>query len=156
MSQVTPASTEAVRLYTIGFAGKSAQEFFGLLQQAGIKRLVDIRLNNVSQLAGFTKKTDLEYFLRVIAGIGYVHLPALAPTKQILDAYKDKQISWAQYEQEFKSLLEDRHPERTISAAEFDMNCLLCSEPTAEQCHRRLSAEYLRERWGNRVMIRHL
>lgn len=156
MSQPMPADTPEVRIYTIGFAGKSAREFFSLLQQAGIRRLVDIRLNNISQLAGFTKRADLEYFLQALAGIQYAHMPAFAPTKQILDAYKDKQMTWTQYEQEFKSLLEDRRPERTISASEFDRNCLLCSEPTAEQCHRRLSAEYLRERWGNAVIIHHL
>jgi uncharacterized protein (DUF488 family) len=156
MSQNSPASSDPVRLYTIGFAGKSAQEFFGLLQRAGIKRMVDIRLNNVSQLAGFTKKADLEYFLKAIAGIEYIHLPSFSPTKSILDAYKDKQMSWSEYERQFKELLEDRRPDRGLVPTDFDMNCLLCSEPTAEQCHRRLTAEYLRKRWGGSVTITHL
>ena len=105
-----------ITLFTIGFTGKSAEEFFETLRKAGVRRLVDVRLNNVSQLAGFTKKRDLQYFLRSIAGIAYVHEPSLAPTKDILDAYKKKRIDWSEYESQFKQLLRVAPPARTVDA----------------------------------------
>ena len=142
-------------LFTMGFAKKNARDFFRLLQNAGVRRLVDIRLNNVSQLAGFTKKDDLAFFLRAIAGIEYLHRPDLAPTKDILDAYKKKRIAWGEYERQFKQLMEQRQPERLLSRQDFDRACLLCSEPKADQCHRRLVAEYLRNKWQS-VEVRHL
>ncbi len=148
-------TSHSITLFTIGFTGKSAEEFFERLHKAGVRRLVDIRLNNVSQLAGFTKKRDLEYFLRAIADIAYVHEPALAPTKDILDAYKKKRIDWSQYESHFKQLLESRRPHEQLTPGELDHACLLCSEPTAEHCHRRLVAEYLREQWKE-IAIEHL
>ena len=151
----TNETGQSIKLFTLGFSGKSAQEFFEGLQEAGVKRLVDIRLNNVSQLAGFTKKRDLEYFLRVIAGIEYVHRPELAPTKDILDAYKKKQIDWNEYERRFGELLEQRRPARELHTRDFDRACLLCSEPKPNHCHRRLVAEYLRSQWGS-VVIQHL
>jgi len=145
-----------IRLFTIGFAGKSAQTFFETLQNAGVKRLIDVRLNNVSQLAGFTKKKDLEYFLRVIANIEYLHYEDLAPTADILDRFKKKgEMDWPEYERLFNSLLEERRPEERHKPAEFDEACLLCSEPTAENCHRRLVAERLRDKWEE-VVITHL
>ncbi len=142
-------------LFTIGFTGKPAEEFFETLRKAAVRRLVDVRLNNVSQLAGFTKKRDLQYFLRVIAGIAYVHEPLLAPTKEILDAYTKKRLDWSEYESQFKRLLQLRRPHERLTPAELDHACLLCSEPTAERCHRRLVAEYLREQWKE-IDIRHL
>ena len=144
-----------MKLFTMGFSGKSAQVFFSKLQQAGVRRLVDVRLSNVSQLAGFTKKRDIEFFLREIAGIAYVHRPDLAPTKEILDDYKKKRFDWAEYERRFNDLLDERRPEEQLTATEFDTACLLCSEPKADKCHRRLVAEYLARRWGN-MEIRHL
>lgn len=144
-----------ITLYTIGFTGKSAKAFFESLQNAGVKRLLDIRLNNVSQLAGFTKKRDLEYFLRAIADIDYVHEPSLAPTKDILDDYKKKRIDWDEYERRFRQLLNDRQPAHTLAREDLDRACLLCSEPAAEHCHRRLVAEYLQDQWGG-VEIVHL
>ena len=145
----------AIVLFTVGFAGASAEDFFGKLRRAGVRRLVDIRLNNVSQLAGFTKKRDLPYFLRALAGIPYAHVPDLAPTKEILDDYKKKRIDWAQYERRYVQLLEERRPAARLASAEFDHACLLCSEADARHCHRRLAAEYLREAWAN-VAIEHL
>jgi uncharacterized protein (DUF488 family) len=142
-------------LFTMGFAKKNAREFFAKLTEAGVKRVMDIRLNNVSQLAGFTKKEDLAFFLQAIAGIEYVHHPELAPTREILDAYKKKQLDWAGYEQRFLQLLRERQAECIVAPEEMDGACLLCSEPSAGKCHRRLVAEYLRERWGS-VEIRHL
>ena len=144
-----------ILLFTIGFTGKSAEEFFETLRKEGVRRLVDVRLNNVSQLAGFTKKRDLQYFLRALADIAYVHQPLLAPTKDILDAYKKKRIDWSQYESQFQQLLRLRRPQEQLTSSEFDHACLLCSEPTPEQCHRRLVAEYLKEQWTD-IAIKHL
>ena len=155
MTEAKPAARPTLRIFTIGFAKKGAREFFSVLHSAGVQRVVDIRLNNVSQLAGFTKRADLEYFLSAIGGIAYVHRPDLAPTKEILDAFKKKQIDWTEYEKRFVELLRERHAETLISPHEMDGACLLCSEPTAKKCHRRLVAEYLREKWDN-VEVCHL
>ncbi len=157
MSGPTPQGNgNSITLFTIGFAGKTAEEFFSKLQSAGVKRLIDVRLNNVSQLAGFTKRKDLEYFLRVIAKIEYLHYQDLAPTSDILDRFKKKgEMDWAEYERLFNLLLEQRRPEERHGRGEFDQSCLLCSEPTADNCHRRLVAEHLRRKWMN-VEIRHL
>jgi len=144
-----------ITLFTIGFAKKSAREFFEILKQAGVKKLVDIRLNNVSQLAGFTKKNDLAYFLREIAGIDYSHKPDMAPSKEILDGYKKKTLSWTEYEERFSKVMVERRIENLVTPSDLDGACLLCSEPKADTCHRRLVAEYLRDKWGD-VEIRHL
>jgi uncharacterized protein (DUF488 family) len=148
-------SSRSITLFTVGFTGKTAQEFFEILKQSGVRRVVDIRLNNASQLAGFTKKGNLEYFLRTIADINYVHEQDFAPTKEILEDYKKKRIDWNQYENQYRRLIEERRPAKKLKPEDFDLACLLCSEPTAEQCHRRLAAEYLKETWGN-VTIVHL
>lgn len=134
-----------MKLFTIGFTKRSAAEFFGTLQRAGVRRVVDIRLNNTSQLAGFAKAKDLEYFLRAIGRIGYVHLPQFAPTEDILDAFKKHKGDWAVYEKAFNSLLAARRAETLAAGLVQDGDCLLCSEPTPEKCHRRLVAEYLKE-----------
>ena len=143
------------KLFTIGFTQKSARQFFTTLIEANVRRLVDVRLNNVSQLAAFAKRADLEYFLREIADIDYLHLPELAPTQDILDAYKKQKGDWAVYEQQFLALLAQRKVEAQLSPLNFDAACLLCSEPTPEHCHRRLVAEYLRAKWGG-IEICHL
>jgi uncharacterized protein (DUF488 family) len=142
-------------IYTIGFAGKSAREFFTKLEDAGVKTVIDVRLNNTSQLAGFTKEQDLPYFLQEIAGIKYAHKPELAPTKDILDAYKKKEIDWSEYERRFRQLLIERHIENAVTPQFVDKSCLLCSEPKPDKCHRRITAEYLRELWAD-VRIVHL
>jgi uncharacterized protein (DUF488 family) len=142
-------------LFTIGFTKSSAERFFTRLQKAGAKRLVDVRLHNVSQLAGFAKRDDLRYFLKVICGIDYVHRPELAPTDGLLDAYKKKRGDWSTYEENFLNLMRERQIEQTIPQDALDGGCLLCSEDKAHHCHRRLVAEYLREKWGN-VEITHL
>jgi uncharacterized protein (DUF488 family) len=144
-----------IRLFTIGFAQKNAREFFTKLKEAKVKTVIDIRLNNVSQLAGFTKEQDLPYLLQEIAGIKYIHKPELAPTKDILDAYRKKEIDWTEYERRFRQLLVDRHIEDVIAPQLLDKACLLCSEPEPDKCHRRLTAEYLHELWEN-VEIVHL
>jgi uncharacterized protein (DUF488 family) len=108
-----------------------------------------VRLNNSSQLAGFTKKEDLEFFLRAIAGIGYVHLPELAPTQDILTAYKKEKGDWLEYKKKFVALMKDRKIEERLQRKLFDAGCLLCSEEKPDKCHRRLVAEYLADKWGN-------
>lgn len=144
-----------MKIYTIGFAKKSAEKFFKLLRQPDLVRIVDIRLNNVSQLAGFAKMNDLKFFLREINNIDYVHLLELAPTKDILDAYKKNGGDWAVYEKRFLELMNFRRVEEKLDRNLLDGGCLLCSEPTPEHCHRRLVAEYLRKKWGD-VEIKHL
>jgi uncharacterized protein (DUF488 family) len=145
-----------VEIYTIGFTKKSAEQFFGTLRRAGIKRLIDIRLNNSSQLAGFTKQDDLAFFLREICGAEYSHQLFLAPTKEILDGYKKKKITWDEYETRFSLLLSERKVEERIDKGLFEVpTVLLCSEPRAEKCHRRLVAEYLSDKWGS-VSVIHL
>ena len=144
-----------LRVYTIGFTKKSASEFFELLRGSGAKRLVDVRLSNASQLAGFAKKDDLAYFLDKICRMKYVHLPELAPTREMLDSYRKEHRNWETYESEFLALMErrrigDKGLKRTIANG-----CLLCSEDKPEHCHRRLVAEYLRQSWGD-VDIVHL
>lgn len=144
-----------IKLYTIGFAQKSAEEFFTMLKKAGVKNLIDVRLNNVSQLAGFTKKNDLKFFLKEILDAGYVHVPELAPTKDILDGYKKKQITWDQYVRQYEYLLKTRGLSSMLADIDFDGACLLCSEPTADKCHRRLAAEYIQSH-NPEVSVLHL
>ena len=144
-----------MRLFTIGFTQKSAERFFEMLRDSNVKRVVDVRLNNVSQLAGFAKKNDLIYFLQNICGMDYIHLPTLAPTKEMLDRYKKKRGSWEDYENSFINLMEERRIEDKIKPEMLEDACLLCSEDKPHHCHRRLVAEYLREHWGN-VEIQHL
>jgi uncharacterized protein (DUF488 family) len=138
---------DTIKIFTIGFTKKTAEQFFTKLQAAGVRRVLDVRLNNVSQLAGFSKKDDLRYFLRAIAEIDYLHLPELAPTQDILDAYKKKKGDWSVYETAFLRLMESRRIEDTIARETMDGGCLLCSEDEPEHCHRRLVAEYLLDRW---------
>ena len=145
-----------IHIYTIGFTQKTAQEFFEILRESRVQRILDIRLNNVSQLAGFSKKDDLKYFLREILGIDYVHLPLLAPTQAILDAYKKHGGDWSVYERQFMELMRKREIEKRIDPALVHQGCLLCSEDKPHHCHRRLVAEYLREQWGAGVEIQHL
>jgi len=144
-----------MKIFTIGFTKKSAETFFTELKDAGVKRLVDVRLNNTSQLAGFAKKDDLAYFTRAICGIDYVHIPELAPTAEILDAFKKRKGDWRLYEEQFVDLMRSRRIDETVSRDLIDGGCLLCSEEKPDHCHRRLVAEYLREKWGD-IEIEHL
>ena len=146
---------EKVKLFTIGFTKKSAETFFGKLEKAGVKKIIDIRLNNISQLAGFSKKNDLIYFLKTICGCGYRHETLLAPTEQILEAYKKKMISWTEYANKFNDLLRVRKAHELVSSSELHGSCLLCSEPVPDKCHRRLVAEYFRDHFNN-ISITHL
>ena len=134
-----------MKLFTIGFTKKSAEEFFTILQNADVNRIVDVRLNNTSQIAGFAKARDLKYFLHAIAGIDYIHIPDFAPTQEILDNFKKNKGSWANYERMFVDLMVERRVAETASKLLRDRDCLLCSEHTPEHCHRRLLAEYLKK-----------
>jgi len=145
-----------VEIYTIGFTKKSAAEFFETLKRAGIKRLIDIRLNNQSQLAGFTKQDDLNYFLKELGGIEYVHDLRLAPTQEIIGEYRQKKITWDEYESRFINLLKERKIDKILKKKFFSVpSVLLCSEPEPDHCHRRLVAEFFSRFWNN-VSIIHL
>jgi len=144
-----------LNIYTIGFTKTSAESFFSRLQIAEVRTVVDVRLNNVSQLAGFAKRDDLRYFLRSMCGLDYSHRLDLAPTQEMLDGYRSKKTTWAEYETSFLELISGRRIEHTITRDALDGACLLCSEDKPHRCHRRLVAEYLSERWGG-IEITHL
>ena len=146
-----------MEIYTIGFTQKTAGEFFGQLRSAGIRRVMDVRLNNTSQLARFTKREDLPFFLSEICGAEYVHEPLLAPTQDILDAFKKEKGGWEEYERCFLDLLQERKVEEKIPSCLFQTpTALLCSELSPDNCHRRLAAEYLSQKWGGEIKIFHL
>jgi uncharacterized protein (DUF488 family) len=144
-----------MKLFTIGFTKRSAERFFGALKKAEVSRLVDVRLNNVSQLAGFTKRDDLRFFAKAICGIEYSHLLDLAPTQDMLHEFKKHKGEWSVYERKFCVLLAKRGIEATIPKDALAGACLLCSEDKPHHCHRRLVAEYLKAKWGD-VDIVHL
>lgn len=143
-----------MKLFTIGFTKTSADHFFTRLKRSGASKVVDVRLNNVSQLAGFAKRDDLRYFAKEICGMGYRHIPDLAPTQDILDKFKKKKGAWSEYEYDFLNLMRTRRIEN-LPVEQFDGGCLLCSEDRPHYCHRRLVAEYLKEHWHN-IQIVHL
>ncbi len=144
-----------MKIFTIGFTKTTAEGFFHRLKQSGAKRILDVRLNNVSQLAGFAKRDDLKYFAETICGMDYRHIPKFAPTKDILDDYKKKKaMPWSEYEIRFNALMVERKIEE-VSQQTMDGGCLLCSEDKPHNCHRRLIAEYLKKKW-NDVKIIHL
>ncbi|HUI40492.1 MAG TPA: DUF488 domain-containing protein [Terriglobia bacterium] len=146
-------------LFTIGFTRKTAQEFFNLLESAGVRKLVDVRENRVGQLSGFAKFPDIAFFLDRLLGIQYVHEPRFAPTPEIRDRYQATK-DWDEYERSFRLLMEERAVPQEIDAADYEGNvALLCSEPTPEKCHRRLIAEMLLAHWtaeGHEVEVHHL
>jgi len=143
-----------MNIFTIGFSQKNAEEFFSLLTQNKVKKLIDIRLNNKSQLAGFANAKHLIYFLK-LHNIEYEYKPELAPSKELLDGYKKKTINWSEYINIYNKLLIDRNILKKISINDFNNSVLLCSEPTADQCHRRLMAEYLKDNF-KKINIKHL
>ncbi|MDB5106530.1 MAG: hypothetical protein JWP91_4219 [Fibrobacteres bacterium] len=144
-----------MKLYTIGFTKKSAEYFFTRLQRAGVRKIVDIRLNNVSQLSGFSKREDLQYFAKAICKADYVHLPDLAPSEDLFHARKKENMNWKSYERRFLDLIKRRAIEEKVTPDSLDGGCLLCTEDDPQHCHRRLVAEYLQEKWGG-VEIIHL
>lgn len=143
-----------MKMFTIGFTRSSAQHFFTRIKASGARRIVDVRLNNVSQLAGFAKRDDLRYFADALCGIGYAHCLSLAPTRDMLDEYRNDHGDWDVYAAKFNRLIAQRHIE-TLDRELLDGACLLCSEDRPHRCHRRLVAEYLQQHWGD-VKIVHL
>ena len=142
-----------MKVHTIGFTEKSAERFFTLLRGSGAKRLLDVRLNNRSQLAGFAKRDDLRYFLREIVGMDYVHEPRLAPTQDLLDRYKKLKGDWGVYEDGFLALMRERAIESSVPRELVSGSCLLCSEHLPEHCHRRLVLDYLQLHWGEMELV---
>lgn len=141
---------------TIGFTRTTAESFFRRLTEAGVRKVLDVRLHNNSQLAGFAKAGDLGYFLQTIGGIDYSHEPLLAPTEAMLRTYRTTKGGWAAYEQRFLALMAERGIERHLTPGSLDGACLLCSEATPDHCHRRLVVDYLNRRWGGALTVRHL
>ncbi len=135
-------------VYTTGYQRKSLETFINQLRQSGIDAVIDIRLRNTSHLAGYTKRDTLDFLLREGFGIAYEHHPELAPTPAILDAYREDE-NWAAYVTSFLPLLKERAAEKIGREilARHRAPCLLCAEPTADHCHRRLVAEY----WASRL-----
>nr|WP_210202262.1 MULTISPECIES: DUF488 domain-containing protein [unclassified Mesorhizobium] len=141
---------------TIGFTKSNAENFFERLLKSGVKKVVDVRLHNTSQLAAFAKADDLAYFLKKIGGIQYVHQPILAPTDNILKAYKKEKGDWGVYQERFLDLMAERKIEQRLKPEMLAGACLLCSEATPHHCHRRLVCEYLNDKWGDALSVRHL
>ena len=141
---------------TIGFTQSSAEHFFDRLIGAGVRKLVDVRVHNTSQLAGFAKADDLVWFLRKLGNIDYAHEPLLAPTHEMLKAYRKEKGDWAEYERNFRALMRQRRIEAQFRPDAFAGACLLCSEATPHHCHRRLVCEYLNDAWGGALTVQHL
>lgn len=142
--------------FTIGFTQTTAESFFARLQKAGVKKIIDVRLNNTSQLSAFAKASDLSFFLKKIADIEYTHEPILAPTSDLLNAYKKNKGDWKVYADGFLNLMQLRKIEKKFDKKFFYRACLLCSESTPHFCHRRLICDYLSREWGDFVHIKHL
>lgn len=144
-----------MNIYSIGFTQKKAEDFFNLIRNNEVKTLVDVRLNNTSQLSGFAKRDDLKFFLKELCNCDYIHVPDLAPTKEILKPYQDKKITWQQYEDNFLNLMAKRNIEKYIDSKFLDEGCLLCSEHEPHFCHRRLVIEYL-QKYDESISVNHL
>jgi len=145
-----------ITLYTIGFTKKSAEQFFSLLRANNIKQLIDVRINNSSQLSGFAKGKDLEFFAKEICHIPYKHVTDFAPTKELLDKWHKQEVSWEKYEDIYTSLLKKREILKKYGVKQYNGACFLCSEETTENCHRRLLAEYMQKHSAEEVKIIHL
>jgi uncharacterized protein (DUF488 family) len=146
-----------VEIFTIGFTRKSAERFFGLLREHGIQRVVDVRVSNTSQLAGYAKRDDLAYFLQELCHAEYVHEPLLTPPLDLMHAYRHREMTWDQYADAYVNLIAGRHIEDALDRGAFETKrtVLLCAEPTVERCHRRLVVEYLDRTWSG-VNVTHL
>ncbi|HWU13676.1 MAG TPA: DUF488 domain-containing protein [Caulobacter sp.] len=141
---------------TIGFTQTTAKGFFERLRAAGVRSVIDVRLHNTSQLAGFAKADDLAFFLGEIGGMIYRHEPLLAPSDDILKAFKRDKGDWRVYETSFLALMADRRIEARLRPEQFEGACLLCSEAAPHHCHRRLVCEYLNGKWDGQLRVRHL
>ncbi len=142
--------------FTIGFTKTTAEDFFDRLQRAGVRTVIDVRLQNTSQLAGFAKAADLSYFLKTIGGIAYRHAPELAPDDALFADYRKKGLKWDAFEPRFRDIMATRKIEEQFKPEDLDGACLLCSEDKPHRCHRRLVVEYLEDRWGRSLDVTHL
>lgn len=145
-----------MKIFTIGFTKKSAEGFFNLIKKSGVKRVIDVRLNNTSQLSGFAKQDDLRYFLKELCNVNYIHLLELAPTEQVLTPYRHKEHDWQQFKDEFLKLMEERQIEKHLDKKLLDHSCLLCGEEKPEHCHREFIVEYLQSHWQDKIEVEHL
>lgn len=143
-------------MFTIGFTRTSAENFFRRLNDAGVRTVIDVRLQNTSQLAGFAKAADLAYFLGHIGDIAYRHAPELAPDEALFTDYRKKGLSWDAFEPRFMDIMRDRRVEEKLDPEELEGACLLCSEDKPHNCHRRLVVEYLEARWARSLDVTHL
>lgn len=141
---------------TIGFTQSTAEHFFQRLIDAGVRKVVDVRVHNTSQLAGFAKADDLAWFLRKLGNIGYVHEPLLAPTEAMLKTYRQQKGDWDDYARQFRRLMAERRIEARFKPEALAGTCLLCSEAAPHHCHRRLICDYLNEKWHGALTVRHL
>lgn len=142
--------------FTIGFTKTSAEDFFGRLSAAGVRSVIDVRLQNTSQLAGFAKAGDLAFFLGKLGEITYRHAPELAPDEPLFADYRKHGLKWEAFEPRFLDIMAERKIEERFNPAELEGACLLCSEDTPHRCHRRLVVEYLEDRWGTSLDVTHL
>jgi uncharacterized protein (DUF488 family) len=149
-------SMKKIKVFTIGFAGSSAEHFFARIRGAGIRRVVDTRLWPETQLSGFARKKDLGFFLDHLCGVAYDYAPVCAPTADILRDYKDGRINWAEYETRYINILHRREVDKALSPDAIDGACFLCAEKTPHQCHRRLLVEYLAKQWPQTLEIQHI
>jgi uncharacterized protein (DUF488 family) len=145
-----------MKVTTIGFTQKSARRFFSLIKHAEVRTVLDVRLNKTSQLAGFAKKLDLEFFLSELLDVKYLDLCELAPEREFLKRYQSGELAWDDYAEAYLELLAKRQVESNLDAAVFDRGCLLCSEHRPDRCHRRLAVEYLNSQWSGRLSVEHL
>jgi len=144
-----------IMLYTIGFTKKSAKKFFDLLKKNKVRKIIDTRLKSESQLSGFAKGTDLKYFAKEFFNIDYIHRLDFAPTKEILNSYRKKEITWDEYTIQYLKLLENRKLDGKISFRDLNNSCLLCSEEKPDKCHRKLLAEFIKQKYPD-IKIIHL
>jgi len=144
-----------MKIYTIGFTKKNAEEFFNLLLKNDVKKVIDIRRRNNSQLAGFAKASDLKYFLKEIGNIEYTHKPEFAPSKELLDSWRNDEIDWDEYTEIYLNSVKERVDFDNLDYSMFEDSCLLCSENKPEKCHRRLLAELIADKIDD-VEIVHL
>ena len=142
--------------FTIGFTKTSAEDFFDRLNAAGVQKVIDVRIQNTSQLAGFAKAADLTFFLKTIGDISYQHAPELAPDETLFSDYHKKGLSWDAFEPRFMEIMADRKIEDQFDPRDLEGACLLCSEDTPHTCHRRLVVEYLEDRWNRSLDVTHL
>lgn len=145
-----------MKIYTIGFTKKSAEEFFTLIKKSGVKRVIDVRRNNTSQLSGFAKENDLKYFLKALCHVDYIHALDLAPTEEILLPYRHKEHTWQDFKKDYLKLLAERKVETTLDKKLLVNSCLLCGEAEPDHCHREFLIEYLQAHWNDKIEVEHL